>query len=391
MKSICIISHRYPDKRTPTVHVFVRKLAWAMADRGIKVTVIAPIPIQEKNKELSPYYSIDKSELGSAINVYRPKCLYFGNQVWGKLRTGSFSVRYMQEAVERVMRRENLIPDALYGHFICPSGLCACRIGKSKGIPAFIGFGESSDRPLDNYGLQRIRNETDGCGGFIAVSEYNRTRLLNLGIGTEDSVKTFVNGIDPGLFHPGSKVYGRKKWMIPEDDFVVSFVGQFSERKGVSRLIEAVRGLDEVKLVLAGSGPIQIDESDQILFKGRIEPKEIPDFLRMSDVFVLPTRLEGCPNAVLEAMGCGLPIVTSDLPFNHDILNKESAILVNPDSVEEIRSAIMKLYQSPELREQLAKASKSRAKRFSIQERTKNICKWIEERRTALDRCSAEG
>lgn len=390
MKSICIISHRYPDKRTPTVHVFVRKLAWAMADRGIQVTVIAPVPLQEKDKGLTPYHSIDTSELGSSIHVYRPRCLYFGNQVWGKLRTGSFSVWHMQKAVDRVMSKENIKPDALYGHFIIPSGLCACRIGKSRGIPAFIGFGESSDKPLENYGIQKIRNETDGCGGFIAVSEYNRTRLLDLGIGNEDSVKTFVNGIDPSLFHPGSKAPGRKKWMIPEETFVVSYVGQFSERKGVSRLIEAVRGLAEVKLVLAGAGPIQIDESDQILFKGRIEPKEIPDFLRMSDAFVLPTRLEGCPNAVLEAMGCGLPIVTSDLPFNHDILDKESAILVNPDSVEEIRSAILSLYRSSELRDQLAKASESRAKRFSIQERTKNICKWIEERISALEQCSVE-
>ncbi len=67
----------------------------------------------------------------------------------------------------------------------------------------------------------------------------------------------------------------------------------------------------------------------------------IPNYICASDVFVLPTTAEGCCNAIIEAMGCGLPIVSSDRAFNYDILNEENSILVDPESVDEIDNAII--------------------------------------------------
>ena len=84
-------------------------------------------------------------------------------------------------------------------------------------------------------------------------------------------------------------------------------------------------------------------DCEGILFKGKLPHEEIPLYLNTADVFVLPSLAEGCSNSIVEAMACGLPVISSDLSFNYDILNADNSILVNPNDVGEISAAIKKL------------------------------------------------
>ena len=68
----------------------------------------------------------------------------------------------------------------------------------------------------------------------------------------------------------------------------------------------------------------------------------IAEYLNCADIFVSPTLAEGCSNSIVEAMACGLPIISSDLPFNHDILDEKNSILLDPVEVNEIALAIRK-------------------------------------------------
>ena len=74
-------------------------------------------------------------------------------------------------------------------------------------------------------------------------------------------------------------------------------------------------------------------------------------------MFCLPTLNEGCSNAIVEAIACGLPIISSNLPFNDDILDSSNALLVNPESVDDIASAIKQLMDNSDLRQKLAEGS----------------------------------
>ena len=93
---------------------------------------------------------------------------------------------------------------------------------------------------------------------------------------------------------------------------------------------------------------------------------------------MLPTLAEGCCNAVIEAMACGLPIISSNLPFNWDVLDDTNSIMINPNSIEEIANAIHTLRDNPELRVKLAEGAASRATALTIENRAKAIIEFME-------------
>ena len=118
-------------------------------------------------------------------------------------------------------------------------------------------------------------------------------------------------------------------------------------------------------------------EGEEILFKGTTENKDIPTYLNASDVFCMPTRAEGCCNAVIEALAWCLPVISSNLPFNWDVLDESNSIMVNPDSVEEIAAAIDKLYKDKDLREKMAGGAQEKANSLGIRQRAEGIMDFI--------------
>src|SRR5699024_5669445 len=95
------------------------------------------------------------------------------------------------------------------------------------------------------------------------------------------------------------------------------------------------------------------------------------------DVFLLPTLAEGCSNAIVEAIACGLPIISSDLPFNDDILDKNNSIRINPLDISEIKSAIIELCNDSEKRESMSESSVKKSKDLTLNKRTKDIIKFM--------------
>jgi len=171
----------------------------------------------------------------------------------------------------------------------------------------------------------------------------------------------------------------RKKLGIGEDDFVISFVGAFIPRKGIDKLQTAVSRHPNWKCLLIGAGEIPVTlPADQVIFSGRIPHDQIPAYICASDVFALPTQAEGCCNAIVEAMGCGLPIVSSDRPFNDDILDNTNSIRIDPDSVDAIEEALVKLEQNRKLRESLAAGALHKVKNLSIANRAARIIDFME-------------
>ena len=99
-----------------------------------------------------------------------------------------------------------------------------------------------------------------------------------------------------------------------------------------------------------------------------------------SSVFVCSSRFEGFGMVIIEAMACGLPVISSDLPFNHDVLDADNSILVDPLDISAISRAILKLYEHPELRMRFSRVSLERSRSLSIEQRSKDILSFIEYR-----------
>ena len=176
----------------------------------------------------------------------------------------------------------------------------------------------------------------------------------------------------------------REQLGLPQDAFIVSFVGWFIERKGpvrVSNAIKLIHGKPVYSLFIGkgeNGGEKQIPDCDNILFKGLLPHDQLPEYLNAADVFVLPTLHEGCCNAVVEAMACGLPIISSNRSFNWDVLNESNSIMIDPTNVQEIAQAIQELRDNEQKRELLSKGALEMAKKLTIEKRAQGIVDFIQ-------------
>lgn len=153
-------------------------------------------------------------------------------------------------------------------------------------------------------------------------------------------------------------------------------MGQFIERKGIGILCEAIAECSDINLICAGKGPIE-PFGKNILYAGSVLPEKLAFFYSAADVFVLPTKNEGCCNAIIEAMACGLPIISSDLPFNDDILTKENSLRINPNDKDEIKTAICEIRDNIVLRQTMKDESLKLSQSLSLENRANRILKFI--------------
>lgn len=379
IKHICIISQRYPCDATPTVHVFVQKIAWAMRDLGVRVSVISPVPSNSKTYKNTPTVYTELTSQSNPIDVYRPRYIYLGSKKRAGFSMARISEKLFVKACDLTVKTMSEIPDVFYGHFIVMAGLCACELSRKYVKKAFIAYGESTDESLKEYGLNRIRKGVSNVRGIIAVSTKNKNNLIENQITDGGNIRIFVNGVNTSLFYPRNKKNAREKFGLKEQDFVISFVGQFTERKGINVVTEALKDIEGVKALFAGKGLLK-PSGTYVAHAAALPQSEIPWLLSASDVFVFPSQHEGCSNAILEAMACGLPIIAADLDFNYDILDSTNAILVDGKDAKQVRDAILHLKNNPERRTEMSSATLAKIKDLSIEQRAANILGWINEK-----------
>ena len=370
----------YPNPVDKFRNVFFQNLIFSIAEKGVFCVVISPVSITHYGKRATeiPLCEINTSKNGKQILVYHPRFISYSSKRFLNINTGRWSEHSFQRAA---LKQAALIEgtfDCVYAHFLLGGGLAAAQIGKALGIPSFIAYGECSYETEVEYSYGEIKtDELKSLRGIITVSTDNSNELNKRKV--YDGFPKFIapNGIDPELFHKMDKIECRKKLNIPENLFVTGFVGGFIERKGILRVLKAVNQIDDAYAAFAGKGE-EKPEGKKVVFCDSMEHNNIPFLLNAVDVFVLPTLAEGCCNAVIEAMACGLPIVSSDLPFNHDILNETNSILIDPMNTDEIRDAIIKIKDDTVLRRRLSQGAIETAKQLTIEARADNILRFMD-------------
>jgi len=168
----------------------------------------------------------------------------------------------------------------------------------------------------------------------------------------------------------------REKYGLPESYLL--FTGTLEPRKNITRLLEAygkARAREILKLVITGKKGWLYDEifetvkrlnlRQRVVFTDFVDDDDLPSIYSMAKVFVYPSLYEGFGLPVLEAMACGVPVITSDVPPLREVTG-EAATLVDPQNAEALAKSIDEVaFSTDQDYGRLSKASVARAANFS--------------------------
>ena len=227
----------------------------------------------------------------------------------------------------------------------------------------FVMTGEYSTPEFRARFTGQARDAAARANIVIAVSEFTRSQVISLLDVPPAKVRVVHHGVR-ALDYPAVE---RQK--------IILNVGAIQKRKNIARLVEAFETVDRSwKLVLAGSsgyggGEIQarIEASparERICLPGYVSPKDLAGWYAQAAIFAFPSLDEGFGMPVLEAMAAGTPVVTSNRSALPEVAG-DAAILVDPEDIDALGQALRNLTGKCDLRDELSRRGKERARRFT--------------------------
>ncbi len=380
-QAICFVVPDYPSKNRP-VYVFVQQLAEILVDQGFCISIVAPQSLTRalfRRVPVMPKHEIYTTQKGNNYKVYRPYSISFGN---GMKPLYSIFYRFNQGNINRCL--EQIDPQVLYGHF-WESATRVVSYAASHNRPLYVACGESHDLfdkwigGLSNQQKEHLRRHVTGV---ICVSSANQRRCIEHHLCDRANSIVLPNCVNTDLFSPQDAKDRKAQLGIRENDFTLVFVGAFTARKGPDRVAAAIKKLKDkhLKVLFIGKNMDGYDypfDCPGIIYKGTAAHDQLPNLLNCADAFVLPTRNEGCCNAIVEALACGLPVISSNGAFNDDILDQHNSIRINPDDENAIAASIAYLRDHPDKRKTMKEYSINRHHIYSIENRAQKIINFI--------------
>lgn len=215
--------------------------------------------------------------------------------------------------------------------------------------------------------VEGLRQTFARAAAVHCVSEDIKQEALQYGL---DPAKAYVirPAVDPNFFCPSP---------IPRqtnDVFRVVTTGSLIWRKGYEYALSAIRQLVDqgipVQFEILGDGPERqrvlytihdLDLEQHVLVRGRVSPEQVRDVLQQADVFLLSSLSEGISNAVLEAMACGVPVVTTDCGGMREVVTDGVEGLIVPiRDPAPISQALLRLWHKPDLGQRMGSAGRQR-------------------------------
>lgn len=315
---VLVFTHIYPSQVEPTLGTYNKSTFEALAAH-CEVRVVSPIRAWARWKRPDLIVNPLREREGGVLSVFPP---YWSIPTAWSLHAGAMYLS-MRPWI-RELRREFPF-DVIVAAWAYPDAVAAALLAREAGVPLVTAvLGSDVNEFPDLFGLTpQIRWGFQRAQRVLAVSRFIAERSIELGASRE-RVRVQHNGVDGDRFHIQDRNEARRSAGIEHDGPVIGYVGNIRPIKGSDVLIEAMGhlvkqlGNTTAELWIVGSGELDaqlrarataLGLGDRIRFLGRQPHDAIPRFMSAFDVFCLPSRNEGCPNVVLEALAAGKPVV----------------------------------------------------------------------------------
>ncbi len=383
-----MLSSSYPRTRGDTTAPFIEEIAAGLIRRGHDVDVVLPY---------HPGLQREPRERGVGLRVYR-YAPHRALNVWGYAESLRADVGVRGAALIAAPLALTAATgtlwwaalsgyDVIHAHWVLPNGLPAALVAAWHRVPLVVSLHGSdvflAERafPLALTAATVFRS----AGAITACSGELRERAIRLGAPTDRS-RVIPYGVDDASFtsDPADRAVVRAELGLPTDGPLVAALGRLVYKKGFGTLIEAfarlVRAHPNARLAIAGYGELR-DELEQqaraagvpVTFVGQLDRRMAARFIAAADVYVVPSvrdqagNVDGLPNALLEGMSAGRPIVASRVAGIPDVIDDgQHGVLVPPGDPAALAVAIGHLLAAPDVAARLG----SRARRRVLHELT---------------------
>lgn len=292
----------------------------------------------------------NEQEMWEGLETHRPRFFYIPGFL--KNQDAGFYAKGIRKWLLNLC--EEWKPDILDAHFVWPDGVGVSLLAQELGIPYVITLrGKLYECIKISSQKKQCARALKNAAAIISVSGLMAEEALKLGV-DKDRIHIIPNGVDKDTFFIQDKVQCRKILDLPLDKRLLVTVAHLGHRKGHHEVIQALAGLPEdVCLILVGGAAqggtpeklravaVEAGVEHRLILPGPQPYGRVPLYFCAADASVLASYREGCPNAVLESLACGTPVVASNVGAVRDILPDPAAgRVVPPRQVEPLKKAL---------------------------------------------------
>lgn len=319
---VLVVTKIFPNAEEPLSSPFNRQ-QFAALGRRCDVEVLATIPwfpgarIFRRWSAAGRLTGVPARDVIDCLAVRHPRFLFLprvGHALAGAL--------YAASLAPLVLASYRSV-DVVLGSWAYPDGVAAVALAAMLGVPSVVKLHGSDLNVVAAMAGPRLnlRWALPRAARVVAVSRALAEAAERLGV-SPARIEVVGNGVDPDLFHPADRARARAELGLPSDGKLLLYVGRLERGKGVLDLLSAFARMapahPDFRLALVGEGAAG-DEcrrraamlGAQVLVAGARPLAEVPRWMAASDLVTLPSWNEGSPNAVLEALSCGRPVVAS--------------------------------------------------------------------------------
>lgn len=250
---------------------------------------------------------------------------------------------------------------------------------RSLGRPWILSERNAEPESIDSTKMRVRRVLARGASAIVANSRAGQDlwRAQNLGEASETTACEVIPNALPLGEVEATRPIDREQHGISSASPLVIFAGRLEPQKNIENLLPALEKTlhaSQATALLFGQGQLEPEIEEFIREKGldgRLRfggfTTELWSWIRVCDVFVSVSHYEGMPNAVMEAMALGRPVVVSDIPQHREICDESTALLVDRESPDAIAQAILRCLDDPESAVLRARAARTVALDWTIE------------------------
>lgn len=354
-KHVLIIPSWYPVAENKIIGSFFKEQGEALSEIGVKVGVIYP--------EVRPISAVKVSLISKnyfQVRIYEEQSLKVVRMHgWNKFpkfpkQEGRYWIKQALKLFDVYVKNFGR-PDIIHAHSALWGGYAACLISEKYDIP-YVLTEHSSAFVLKNIDQWKISYAAEAFGKAQKVFAVSKFFADSLKYYTDREIKVIPNMVDTDLFKPVEK----ERQAGPKS-FQFCSVAGLNKNKGMDKVIRAFSrafgGNPDIKLNIGGGGPEienlkelikELKLENTVTLKGALQREEVRALMQESQCFVLASEYETFGVVIIEALACGIPVISTRCGGPEEVVTEEVGILTEKNNIEALGQAMEKIYNNYE-------------------------------------------